>query len=344
VQTQTSPFPARIVVTGGCGYVGSALVPSLLARPEVEQVVVADNLSRGRLEAISYLFPRYGERIRFVRVDIRKEAQLDQFFDRLGPPPDAVVHLAATVDAATSLDEDKRILCEEVNERATLALARRVVERGVRTLVAHSSTSVYGHGGGDVLTEESACDPVTPYGRTKLASERILDLQSDGTDVVVYRPASVFGWAPGYRYEVAVNLLALYAHTGVPLTVYRTAERENRPYLSIEDCVRSLEMALTRPTDLAGRVWNVVSFNAPLGEVLDVIFRIYPDASREYTDAELVNQISFTVSGERLYSAGFVPRAELYESLVGVRAQLVNVERIHADWLGAWKIENAVVP
>jgi UDP-glucose 4-epimerase len=261
---------------------------------------------------------------------------MDDLFERFGTP-DAVVHLGAAIDAATSLDEDKRILCEEVNERATLALARRAVDLGVRTFVAHSSTSVYGHGGAGVLTEDSPRNPMTPYGRTKLASERILDLQSSDNDIIVFRPASVFGWSPGYRYEVAVNLLALYAHVGVPLTVYRTAEHENRPYLSIEDCVRALEMALTSPGTLAGQVWNVVSFNATLGQILDAIFQIYPNASRLYTDAELVNQISFTVSGEKFYSAGFAPKGHLRESLLGVKAQLERLEAQHAEWLDAWK-------
>jgi nucleoside-diphosphate-sugar epimerase len=335
--------PRNILVTGGCGYIGSALVPELLAEPGVERVTVADNLSRGRLESIAYLLPRYGERIRFVRTDLRRQPQVDHLFDQFGPF-DAVVHLGATVDAATSLDEDKRILCEEVNERATLALAATAAQHGVATFIAHSSTSVYGHGGADVLTEESPCRPVTPYGTTKLASERILDLQSGTTDVIVFRPASVFGWAPGYRYEVAVNLLALYAHVGVPLTVYRTAERENRPYLSIGDCVRSLRTALDRPADLAGQVWNVVSFNAPLAEILDVIFRLYPDASREYTDAALVNQISFTVSGEKLYRAGFSPEGDLHDSLREVKEQLDRIGAQHGGWLDARRTEVATAP
>lgn len=327
----TREYPADIMVTGGCGYIGSALVPSLLARPEVAQVVVVDNLARGRLESISYLRDQYPGRLHFIRTDLRQPDHVDAAFDRHGVP-DAIVHLASTVDAATSLDEDKRILCEQVNEHATLALAERAVRTGVATLVAHSSTSVYGHSGAAVLTEDSPCAPVTPYGRTKLAGERILDLQCNRTNVIVFRPASVFGWAPGYRYEVAVNLLALYAHTGVPLTVYRTAEREHRPYLAIEDCVRALHQALTEPGPLAGQAWNALTFNATLGDVLDVIRRIYPTIECRYTDAGLVNQISFLVSGDKLYCTGYTPTGDLHTSLEKVRCQLDAVSAIYASW------------
>lgn len=324
-------LPKNIMVTGGCGYIGSALVPHLLKQPEVEKVVIVDNLAKGRLESIAYLFDRFPGRLHFVRTDVRKRDQVDAAISMHGVP-DAIVHLAATIDAASSLDEDKRILCEQVNYEATVSLAERAVELGVATFVGHSSTSVYGHGGQDVLDESSPCQPVTPYGKTKLASEQILELSSDRTRITMFRPASVFGWAPGYRYEVAVNLLSLYAHVGVPMTVYRTAEKENRPYLAIEDCVQTLELALRNPERLAGKAWNAVSFNATLGEIIDVIRGLYPDASYRYTDAELVNQISFTVSGERLYQEGFRPTGRLDTALAGVRDELVRVGELNAGW------------
>ncbi|WP_040801817.1 NAD-dependent epimerase/dehydratase family protein [Nocardia higoensis] len=325
-------LPRHIMVTGGCGYIGSALVPHLLQQPEVDKIVIVDNLAKGRLESVSYLFDRYPGRVQFVRTDIRRPDQMDTAVELHGVP-EAIVHLAGTIDAASSLDEDKRILCEQVNHEATVALAERAVGWGVSTLVAHSSTSVYGHGGLDVLDEDSPCDPVTPYGKTKYASERILGLSSDDTRIVVFRPASVFGWAPGYRYEVAVNLLALYAHVGVPLTVYRTAETENRPYLAIDDCVASLDMALRAPQPLAGQVWNTVSFNATFAEILEVIKELYPSAAVRYTNAELVNQISFTVSGQRLYDQGFTPTGDLRAALSGVRDQLNNLAELNAGWL-----------
>jgi UDP-glucose 4-epimerase len=324
-------LPARILVTGGCGYIGSALVADLLRHPEVEQIVIADNLSKGRLESVAYLMEAYRGRLHFVRTDLRRPDQIDSLLQLHGVP-DAVVHLAATIDAASSLDEDKRILCEQVNYEATVALAQRCVTEGVATFVAHSSTSVYGHGGTEVLDEDSPCNPVTPYGRTKLASEQILELNTDASRVIMFRPASVFGWAPGYRYEVAVNLLSLYAHVGVPLTVYRTAERENRPYLAIEDCVATLELALRSPQRLAGRVWNAVSFNATLGEIIAIIRDLYPDVTCRYVDAELVNQISFTVSGQRLHDAGFTPRGDLRAALTDVRRGLGAVAEQHAAW------------
>ncbi|MGY1943935.1 NAD-dependent epimerase/dehydratase family protein [Nocardia asiatica] len=328
----STALPRHIMVTGGCGYIGSALVAYLLGQPEVDKIVIVDNLAKGRLEYVSYLFDRFPGRVEFVRTDIRRPDQVAAAVDLHGVP-EAIVHLAGTIDAASSLDEDKRILCEQVNYDATVALAQRAVEWGVSTLVAHSSTSVYGHGGADVLDEDSPCNPVTPYGKTKYASEQILGLSSDATRIVMFRPASVFGWAPGYRYEVAVNLLALYAHVGVPLTVYRTAEAENRPYLAIQDCVASLDMALRSPQPLAGRVWNTVSFNATLGEILEVIRELYPSATVRYTDAELVNQISFTVSGQRLYDQAFTPRGDLRTALAGVRDQLNIVAERNAGWL-----------
>lgn len=325
-------WPRHILVTGGCGYVGSALVPHLLRQPEIERVTVIDNLARGRLESIGYLMAPFHDRLSFMRVDIRKEEQVQSVF-KLHGTPDAIVHLAATVDAATSVDEDKRILCEQVNLDATLRLATLAKSLGVRQFVYHSSTSVYGDGRDVVFTEEGpAPNPLTPYGKTKLASEQIVREADDRMAVVVLRPASVFGYAPGYRYEVAVNLLHLYAHFGVPLTIYRTAENESRPYLAIEDAVQALCLALQHPERLSGDIWNVVSFNASLKEIVETIRRIYPNVTTRYTDAALINQISFIVSGEKLYRAGFTPCGNLQTSLEQVRDYLNGVASLNAAW------------
>lgn len=324
-------WPRSILVTGGCGYVGSALVPYLLRQPDIERVTVIDNLARGRLEHIGYLLESYKGRLSFVRVDIRKDEQVRAALALYGTP-EAIVHLAATIDAAASLDEDKRILCEQVNLDATLRLADLAAELGVRQFIYHSSTSVYGDGRNIVFGEESTTHPLTPYGKTKLASEKILEQGNGRMAVIIYRPASIFGYAPGYRYEVAVNLLSLYAHFGVPLTIYRSAESENRPYLAIEDSIHALSQALTDSERLAGQVWNVVTFNATLREIVETIREVYPSLNTQYTDAPLVNQISFTVSGEKLYRAGFVPSGNLLTSLKQVRDHLNETSNIHTQW------------
>jgi nucleoside-diphosphate-sugar epimerase len=325
-------MPAKILVTGGCGYIGSALVASLMRNPDVESVVVADSLIRGRLESIGYLKALYPSKLSFFRCDLRRPQQVADLFAHHGVP-DAVAHLAATVDAATSLDEDRRILCEEVNHLATVRFARECADAGVRRFVSHSSTSVYGTGGTDLLTESSEPHPVTPYGSTKLASESLLELRGEnGFEPVVLRPASVFGWAPGYRYEVAVNLLALYAHFGVPLTVYRTAEDELRPYLAIEDAVTALELSLVRP-EVVGGLFNVVTFNAPLRSVVECITDLYPNVEKRYTEAPLVNQLTFAVSGERFKAAtGFIPSGDLAKALAIVKMHLDRLSEQAEEW------------
>jgi UDP-glucose 4-epimerase len=204
-------WPTSVLVTGGCGYVGSALVPYLLRRPEIEHITVMDSLARGRLETIGYLLERHRDRLHFQRVDLRQEGQVRAAFTGHGTP-EAVVHLAATVDAPGSSDKDKRALCDEVNRDATLLLGHMASELGVRCFIYYSSISVYGQKRRGVFTEQSSPNPVTPYGRSKLAGERILDYGGEDMAVVVLRPATIVGYAPGYRCEVVVNFFSLYAH------------------------------------------------------------------------------------------------------------------------------------
>jgi UDP-glucose 4-epimerase len=130
----------RLLVTGGAGFVGSVTVEQLLAREH--DVVVFDSLSSPLLEIL------HEKRI------------------------EAVIHLAADSDLNESFANPRQ--CFESNVSAMLALLDSMVEAGVRRLVFSSSTSVYGNPSELPVTEESACQPASPYAASKLAVERLL--------------------------------------------------------------------------------------------------------------------------------------------------------------------------
>jgi UDP-glucose 4-epimerase len=324
-------WPRSVLVTGGCGYVGSAVVPYLLRQPEIEHITVLDSLARGRLETIGYLLKRHRHRLHFQRVDLRQEEQVRAAFTA-HTTPEAVVHLAATVDAPGSPDKDKRQLCDEVNADATLLLGHVAHELGVRCFVYYSSISVYGQAVNAVFTERTAPDPVTPYGKSKLAGERVLQYGGDQMAVIVLRPATIVGHAPGYRCEVVVNFFSLYAHFGVSLPIYRSAENEVRSYLAMEDAVESVGLALRNPSQFANENWNVATVNASLREIVETIRRIYPDARVDFIEGSANSRISFTVSAEKIRRAGFVPRGKLQTSFEQVRDYLDGVSLANQSW------------
>ena len=151
-----------ILVTGGCGYIGSHVVMHLTGGGE--QVVVFDNLSAGRREALLHDEP-------LVVGDITKKDDLEDVF--AANKIDVVIHLAALVNAAESVKEAEKY--KEVNDTGSRNVWEVAAEHGVKHFVYASSAAVYGNMvGKEPVTENYPLAPANPYGETKLAGERSL--------------------------------------------------------------------------------------------------------------------------------------------------------------------------
>jgi UDP-glucose 4-epimerase len=151
----------RLLVTGGAGFIGSVTVEQLLAREH--DVVVFDNFSTGHRAALA-------NPARFVEGDVSDRRLLIQVLHE--KRIEAVIHLAANSDRNESFANPRK--CFENNVSATLTLLDSMVEAGVTRLVFSSSTSVYGNPSELPVTEESACQPASPYAASKLAVEQLL--------------------------------------------------------------------------------------------------------------------------------------------------------------------------
>lgn len=166
-----------ILVTGGAGYIGSHVCLALLDKGF--DVVVADNLCNGNVEAIERVEKITGKTIDFHEVDIRDEDSLATVFWQ--HPIDAVIHLAGLKAVNDSVKNPLDYY--DNNVVGTLSLCKVMKESGVKTLVFSSSSAVYGDATKVPVSEISDLNPVSPYGRSKLMVENVLkDLQaSDST-------------------------------------------------------------------------------------------------------------------------------------------------------------------
>ncbi len=199
----------RIVVTGALGHIGSRLIRELPGH----DLVLIDDLSTQRYASLFNLPDT--SRFRFHEIDVRTAA-LEPIFEGA----DAVVHLAALTDAASSFDRAEQV--EEVNFRATVRVAEVSASLGV-PLVFLSTTSVYGTQN-EVVDEscaESELQPQSPYAVAKLRAERAL-AGIDGLRFVACRFGTIFGVSPGMRFHTAVNKFIWQACQGIPITVNST--------------------------------------------------------------------------------------------------------------------------
>jgi UDP-glucose 4-epimerase len=118
------------------------------------------------------------------------------------------------------------------------------------------------------------------------------------------RFGTIFGTSPGMRFHTAVNKFCWQAASGQPLTVWRDALHQHRPYLDLEDATRALAFVLRREM-FDRRVYNVLTLNAAVAEITDAISERVPGVRLELVDSPLLNQHSYRVSRERFTRAGF---------------------------------------
>jgi UDP-glucose 4-epimerase len=228
----------RVLLTGGAGYVGSALVGRLCQRPDLSEIVVYDNLGRGR-----GLFLQGPARpvapVRLVQADLLDTRSLMAALRGV----DVVVHLAARVTTPYAHDDLHGF--DQVNRWGTgeLGLA---VERvgGVRRVVYASSTAVYGdtQGGPASAARGTPPAPVSAYGHAKLEGERLLGELDPAVALTVLRLGNVHGLAPAMRFDSLVNRMLFDAWTAGRVQVEGSGD-EHRPLLHVESAARALEAA-----------------------------------------------------------------------------------------------------
>jgi len=267
-----------------------------------------DNLLTQRYCSLFNL-PAYG-RYRCIEADVLT-ADLAELFEGAH----AVIHLAAITNAAESFDVEEQV------ERVNVAATERVAQACLRTgsaLIFPSTTSVYGPHT-EVVDEDcpvSELRPQSPYATSKLRAERLLRAlaEDSGLRLVVCRFGTIFGTSPGMRFHTAVNKFCWQAVTGQPITVWRTAWHQERPYLDIADGVEALMFILRREL-FGGCTYNVVTLNATVGQIVEAISAQVANVSVEYVDSPIMNQLSYQVANHRFAGLGFEFRGRLYKGI-----------------------------
>ncbi|MCK5557133.1 MAG: SDR family oxidoreductase, partial [Candidatus Hydrogenedentes bacterium] len=238
---------ARILVTGGAGYLGCVLCRMLLEKGY--QVRILDRLYFGEKPLGNII---NDPNLEFVKGDIRRLEDFPQLLDDV----ESIVHLAGLAnDPSCDLDPEMSL---DVNITATRRLAENAKQRGIERFVFSSSCSVYGRGEVDLLGEDSDKKPVSVYAMTKLTAERELtELADDKFVPVILRNATLFGPSPRMRFDLAVNQMVARAVKKGKILVFEGG-RQWRPFVHVEDAARACMMCLEAPVDkVRAEVFNV---------------------------------------------------------------------------------------
>ncbi|MBD2811737.1 dTDP-glucose 4,6-dehydratase [Xenorhabdus sp. Vera] len=253
----------RILITGGAGFIGSAVVRHIINETE-DSVIVVDSLTyAGNLESLAPVatHPRYT----FEQVDICQRDELDRVFQQY--QPDAVMHLAAESHVDRSIDGPAAFIETNIIGTYTLLEAARAFwqqldqEKQLAFRFHHISTDeVYGdlHGEDGFFTETTSYAPSSPYSASKASSDHLVRAwhRTYGLPTVITNCSNNYG--PYHFPEKLIPLVILNALAGQPLPVYGKGE-QIRDWLYVEDHARALYLVVTRAE--SGETYNIGGHN-----------------------------------------------------------------------------------
>jgi len=299
----------HVLVTGGCGYIGSALLPLLQDAPDVERVTVLDSLANGSPRNL--LEAELGDGLAFRRGDVREYGDVESAMRGA----DTVIHLAAITGASST--HDRREETFAVNRDGTTNVLTAASKLDVENVVFASSCNNYGRTTETDIDEATEMDPLNPYAETKVASERELAEQAEagGFDATALRMATNFGYSPGVRFNLVVNLFVFRALTGRPLTVYGDGTNW-RPFIHVRDAARAFKHAAVSPGDWPQQVYNVGSNdgNYRISEIAEVVSEEVGDVDITYLEDEHPGP-SYHVNFDRVAETGFETEWTLREGV-----------------------------
>ncbi|MDW8044794.1 MAG: SDR family oxidoreductase [Nitrososphaerota archaeon] len=238
----------RVMVTGGAGFIGSHLVDRLVK--DGYDVIILDDLSSGSKMNIKKHLE--SKKVKFVIGDVRDSKLLLKYLRGV----EVVFHNAAIVSVSQSFKSPTKV--NDVNVNGTLALLQACIANKVRRFIYSSSAAVYGNIP-PPLREDSPTNPISPYGVTKLAAERYIQLyhESYGLETISLRYFNVYGprQRVGHYSGVIMRFIQRLKDNKRPI-IYGDGE-QTRDFIYIDDVIDANMIALN--TKAVGHVFNIAT-------------------------------------------------------------------------------------
>ena len=267
----------KILVTGGAGYIGTALIKNLSAQNETTQIIVYDNLSRGNYNSFLGIDMPNAKKIEFVQGDILDSRKLRKVLTDV----DLVYHLAAKV--TTPFGNTDPHFYEQINHWGTAELVYAMEELEHIHLIHISSTSVYGSTD-DIVDEASVLKPRTFYGISKKrGEEHVMRLVDKGRATIV-RCGNVFGYSTSMRFDAVINKFAFESNFHNRIIIQGNGH-QSRAFIHV-DHLTAILARISQSKAIAG-VFNLVANNYEIIDLVDTFKQIIPSLEFIFVDQHL---------------------------------------------------------
>lgn len=297
----------NVLITGGAGYVGSALIPSLLEKNY--NVTVYDLYLYGNV--FSHL--KDHSNLTQVKADIRDKNKILDAAENI----DAIIHLACiSNDPSYELDPN---LGKSINYDAFLNVLDAAKKNNVKRFIYASSSSVYGIKNEENVRENVLAEPLTDYSKFKLECEKILlNFDEPNMERAVVRPATVCGYAPRLRLDLVVNILTIHALINKKIKIF--GGEQLRPNINIKDMVRAYEALLSAPAKkINGQIFNAGYQNLSVNKIAELIKDTIGDSSIMFETIPTDDIRSYHINSDKIRKIlDFEPKYSIQDGIKSI--------------------------
>jgi len=306
----------NLLITGGCGHIGSYIIEHINKIKKIKKTIVIDNLMTTQLNSL--FNSKKKNNLKFYIRDLTKEDSLKDI-----KKIDYVIHLASMTNAAGSFSKKKEMY------RNNLTCMKNIINFCIKKkskLIHISSTSVYGKQTNlvDETCEKKYLKPQSPYADIKLMEEKLLKQAKNKLKYVTFRFGTISGTSSGMRFHTAVNKFCLNAALNEPITVYKTALNQFRPYLALSDAFLLFKFTIEN-NFFKNDIYNALSENYTVNQILNKIRKYKKRISIKFVSSPIMNQLSYHVDKKKINDEGFFFRNKIETDIKNTLNLLKNI-------------------
>lgn len=306
----------NLLITGGCGHIGSYIIDNIKKIKKIKKTIIIDNLKTTQINSL--FNSKKKNNLKFYIRDLTREDSLKDI-----KKIDYVIHLASMTNAAGSFNKKKEMY------RNNLTCMKNIINFCIKKkskLIHISSTSVYGKQTNlvDETCEKKYLKPQSPYADIKLMEEKMLKQAKNKLKYVTYRFGTISGTSKGMRFHTAVNKFCLNAALNEPITVYKTALNQFRPYLALTDAFLLFKFTIEN-NFFKNDIYNALSENYTVNQILNKIKRYKKKISIKFVSSPIMNQLSYHVDKKKINKEGFFFRNKIETDIKNTLNLLKNI-------------------
>lgn len=306
----------NLLITGCCGHIGSYLAENIYKIKKIKKTILVDNIKSNRFCSLFNLNKK--NNLKFYLRDVDKKNSLKDF-----KKIDYVIHCASMTNAEKSFGKKNEMY--ENNLKCLDNIIQFCIKNNSK-LIHLSSTSVYGKQTDivDETCEDKYLKPQSPYADIKLIEERKLKRYTNKIKYNTFRFGTITGVSKGIRFHTAVNKFCLNASIGEDITVYKTALNQYRPYLSLRDAFKVFKFSIENDF-FKNDIFNALSGNYTVKQIINKIKKNKKKISIKLVQSEIMNQLSYHVSDNKLRKEGLVLNSQIDLDIKNTLKLLKNI-------------------